>query len=179
MGNSNSNKVLVHLPSFLSFNQYSFSFFCYLVEKVSISWLSVFSTFLLLLTVFDCLQTKKANNLFLSRKVFCLQESESIWNELGWSSARGEDLKEVLLGYQSTQGIVTALHLKSTNPVFWLEICVSSEIFKWVCVGTIGGCFKQRNHGPCELALGKSASTHGPGSFYSARQTVLSSKIWS
>lgn len=83
MGNSNSNEVSVHLPSFLSLNQYSLNFFCYLVEKASISWLSVFSTFLSVLIVFDCLQTKKANNLFLSRRVFCLQKSESIWNELG------------------------------------------------------------------------------------------------
>lgn len=73
-------------------------FFCYLVENASISWLSVFSTFLSVLIVFDCLQTKKANNLFLLRRVFCLQKSENISNELGpaldprrrfwWSSDR-------------------------------------------------------------------------------------------
>ena len=90
--------------SFLPLNQCSLSFFCYLVQKAPISWLSVFITFLSLLRVFDCLQTKKANNLFLSRKVLCLQESESISDELGLETDPGRGIRWSLLGYQSTQG---------------------------------------------------------------------------
>lgn len=71
-------------------------------KKTLISWLSVFSTFLSLLIVFDYLQTKKANNLFLSRRMFVLQESESIWNELGWSLTRGRGLRWSRMGYQNT-----------------------------------------------------------------------------
>ena len=104
--------------SFLPLNQCSLSFFCYLVQKAPISWLSVFSTFVSLFRVFDCLQTKKANNLFLSKKVLCLQESESISDELGLETEPRRGFRWRLLSYQSTHGMVKVLSLKSTNPAF-------------------------------------------------------------
>lgn len=69
----------------------------------------------------ECLIASKQRKLiilFLSKKVLCLQESESISDELGLETDPRRGFRLRLLSYQSTHGMVKVLSLKSTNPAF-------------------------------------------------------------